>query len=373
MTLKPDSVIDAITKYYKEHPSCHNRAIHEFGEKTSKLVDQSRQKISKFINCEKDNQIIFTKNTTESLNIISNIIDLKEGDIVLTTQLEHNSNLLPWQFLKIKKNIVYQQIPISPDLESLDLALIEEFFKNNNVKALSLFHTSNVTGLSLPIKEITKIAHKYGVLVILDAAQALSHTQIDVQDLGVDYMACSIHKAFGPTGVGILYGKKELLEKAIPPLVGGEGILDTTYLTCTLESSPKKFEVGLQNYAGIIGSGAAIDFLKKINFRSYQQYLQSLNQSLTDDLLSLDSIKLIGPKSASLRSGVCNFIIKNKNPAEIGLLLSKTSRIMLRSGVHCAHSWYHEYNLSPSMRVSLSLYNTQEEVDTFISELKKFI
>lgn len=373
MTLKPNSVIEAITNYYKEHPSCHNRAIHEFGEKTSALVDQSRKKIDKYINAPKDTSVIFTKNTTESLNLVAQIIDFKENDIVLTTQLEHNSNLLPWQFLKIRKNISYQQIPISPDCEELDLEAIESYFSKNKIKLLSIFHTSNVTGMTLPVKDLVKIAHKHGALVLLDAAQSLAHQNIDVQDLDVDFMAASLHKAFGPTGVGILYGKKELLERAVPPYVGGEGILDVTFETCTLESSPKKFEVGLQNYAGIIGSGAAIDYLKGVNFKSYKDYILNLNQMLFNELGSCSNIKTLGPKQAKNRSGIFNFIIENKNSAELSLILSKSSRIMMRSGVHCAHSWYHTHNLSPSIRLSLSIYNTEDEIRYFISEFKKLL
>jgi cysteine desulfurase/selenocysteine lyase len=365
MTLKPDSVIKAIVDYYQDHPSCHNRAVHEFGETTTKKVEESRTLINKYINCRNDESVIFTKNTTESINMVSSIVKFSEGDIVLTTDMEHNSNMLPWQFLKIKRKVTFHQIPIAPSDSTFNFEYFEEILKTGKVKLVSLFHISNITGMTLPINEITLLAHKYGALVLLDAAQSMAHQKVDVQDLNVDFMAFSIHKMYGPTGVGILYGRKNLLMNGVPINVGGEGIVDTTYDTCTLEETPKKYEVGLQNYAGIIGAGATIKYLSKINLKKAHKHVLSLNEMISKEVVTMDHIEVIGPENHEERNGIVNLNIKNRKPEEIGLLLSKMKRIMVRSGVHCGHSWFHKYNLNPSLRISLSFYNTKEEVEVF--------
>jgi cysteine desulfurase/selenocysteine lyase len=373
MTLKPNDVINSIAEYYENHPSCHNRAVHEFGEMTTKKVETSRELINKYINCRSDESIIFTKNTTESINMVSQFLSFEEGDIVVTTDMEHNSNMLPWQFLKLKKKVAFEKIPIDPKCESFDFELFERVLRSKRVKLVSIFHMSNITGMKLPIKEIVKLAHSYGALVLLDAAQSMAHFKVDVQELDVDFMAFSIHKMYGPTGVGVLYGKTELLKKAIPVVVGGEGIVDATYETCTLAETPQKFEVGLQNYAGIIGAGAAIKFLSKINLSKAHEHILKLNKKLTNAVDGIEGLEVIGPQESTKRNGIINLSIKNKKPEEIGLLLSKMERIMVRSGVHCGHSWFHKYNLTPSLRVSLAFYNTEEEIDLLINTLKRLM
>lgn len=370
MSLKPDQVIEAVADYYKLHPSCHNRAVHEFGEKTTKKVKQARVLINKYINSRPDESIVFTRNTTESINMISKLVDLREGDIVLTTDMEHNSNMLPWQFLSIEKKVKFQQVPITATDCDFNLAYYEQILKTKKVKLVSIFHVSNITGMELPVKQITELAHRYGAKVLLDAAQSMAHQKVDVQDLGIDFMAFSIHKMFGPTGVGVLYARGDFLKKAIPINVGGEGIVDTTYNTCTLEKSPEKYEVGLQNYAGIIGAGEAIKYLEKIPLEKAKAHIHFLNEKITMALDEMKNIQIIGPPSAKSRAGIINFMLKDKKPEEISLLLSKMARIMVRSGVHCGHSWYHRNALKPSIRVSLSFYNTEEEVDILIRNLK---
>lgn len=373
MTLKPKQVIEAITEYYSEHPSCHNRAAHEFGDITTLKVEKARNTIESYINCRKDESIAFTKNTTESINFIANMIEFKKGDVVLTTDLEHNSNMLPWQFLKVKKGITFVQMPIAPDTNEFDLEEFKSILEKGAIKLISIFHMSNITGIELPIKEITKMAHEKGILVLLDAAQSVPHKKVDVQDLDIDFMAFSLHKAFGPTGMGVLYAKKEFMEKWVPFMVGGEGITDTTYDTCTLSPAPERFEVGLQNYAGIIGSGAAIKWLSKINLEKAHKHVLDLNNYITQGLADLPSVKIIGPSDPSKRNGIINFSVGERNPAEVGLMLSRMERIMTRSGVHCGHSWFHKYDLKPTLRTSLSFYNTQEEAEVFLKTIQNLL
>lgn len=369
MTLKPKSIIDAMVKYYEEHPSCHSRAVHSFAKETSKKVDEARSLIAKYINAN-SNEVVFTKNTTESLNMIANMLELERGDCVVTTDLEHNSNLLPWQFLTVKKGIRFYQLPIAPNDEVFNLEAYEFFLKHNKVKVVSCIYTSNITGMSLPIKDMCKIAHENGAVFILDAAQAMAHEQIDFKDLDVDFAAFSIHKMFGPTGVGILYGKQEHLNKMIPFYVGGEGVTDVHYDSCQLAKSPEKFEVGLQDYAGIIGAGEAIRYISKLNINEAHQHIINLNSRLSNFLNENADIMILGPKSPEKRSGIVNFSVKNREMGELSLMLDQAAKIMVRSGVHCGHAWFHKYDLLPSLRVSFSIYNTEEEVEKLIEVLK---
>jgi cysteine desulfurase / selenocysteine lyase len=374
MTLKPDTVVDEIIDYYKNHPACHNRALHEFGKITTEKVEATRKNISRYLNCKSGSEsIVFTKNTTESINMIANMMSFEEGDIILTTDLEHNSNILPWQFLSVKKRITFKQVSVNPETTEFNFEEFENVLRTNKVKLVSLFQISNITGIALPIQEITKMAHRYGALVLLDAAQSLSHVKIDVQELDVDFMALSIHKSFGPTGMGLLYGKKNLLENFTPFYVGGEGVTDTNYDSCVLERSPERFEVGLQNYAGIIGAGAAIKYLSNINLKKAHSHIVELNQSLADQLKIANEVSVIGPENAHDRNGILNLKILDKDPYEIAMFLSKKSRIMVRSGVHCGHSWYHKYELAPSLRISFSIYNIKEEVDIVSRDIINFI
>lgn len=373
MTFKPDTVIQAITEYYQSHPSCHNRSSHELSEITSNKIDDSRKTISNFINCPKDGVVVFSSNATDSINKIANLLSFEKGDVILTSDLEHNSNMLPWQFLAAKKGVKYKQVSISPEDSELNLVELEKALSSNNVKLLSILHVSNVTGLCLDIKSITSLAHSYNVPVLLDAAQSLPHYKVDVQDLGVDFMAFSFHKAFGPTGMGGFYAKTEVLMNLAPVIVGGESVVDTTYDQCTLNSIPERFEVGLQNYAGIIGSGAAIKWLSKINQKKAIAHIKHLNTLMSEGLSDIKGISLIGPASPDVRASIANFSIEKQNSAELGFMLSKQARIMSRSGVHCCHAWFHKYDLPKSLRFSFSFYNTEEEVEITLKKMRELI
>lgn len=373
MTLKPKRVIDAISKYYSEHPSCHNRALHTFGELTTKKVNHSREMLAKFIGAQDHRSIVFTKNTTESINMIAQMMDFQKGDVVLTSELEHNSNMLPWQFLQFKKGIVVKRVSVRPDDEEFDLHSYEKILAENKVKLVSLLHISNITGMKYPIEEATRIAKKYGALVLIDAAQSISQVELDVSKLDCDFLAFSIHKMYGPTGLGILYGKLNRLDAFTPYHVGGEGVVDTFYDSCTLSAIPEKFEVGLQDYAGIIGSSEAVAFLNGIDFVKGSQFKDQLIEFALSELRNIPNLRIIGPKLAKNRNGNLNIEISGRDVAEISMLLDKSEKVMTRSGVHCGHAWYHHYNLKPSLRLSLGFYNTMEEVNIFIEILRKVL
>lgn len=370
-SLRPKVVIEAINDYYINYSACAGRGVHKLGEKTRLKTESARKAIAKFIGAHKSAEIIFTKNTTEGINLIANSSSLKKGDVTLTTDKEHNSNLIPWQILTKKIGIIHKIIPSKTD-NTFDLDKFKKLL-DKKVKLISLVYTSNLDGVTIPVKEIIKIAHKHNILVLLDAAQTAMHQKINVKDLDVDYLVLSGHKMLGPSGTGILYGKYKLLEKLEPFLVGGSTVKYSTYINHNLLPPPAKFEAGLQNYAGIFGLEAAIKYIQKIGFKYITAQEYKLNQYITDKISKIPGLEIIGPKNSSLRGGIISFYVKGIDAHQIALMLDTISNIMVRSGQHCVHSWFASHKIKSSVRVSLSFYNTKEEAKTFVENLKKII
>jgi cysteine desulfurase / selenocysteine lyase len=360
-------------QYYARHPSCHKRAVHEFGRQTTRLYDEAREGVRRHLRAPRKESIIFLRNTTEAINLVAHSLPLRSGDVVLTSDAEHNSNLLPWQFLRQAKGVLHRTFPIAPTADGLSLGEVEAELQRGNVKLLSVFYTSHVTGVSLPVRDLAALAHRYGARILVDAAQALPHRAINVIDLDCDFMAFSFHKAFGPTGMGGLYGKAQCLEELTPFLTGGETVEDVTYEACRLSPVPERFEAGLQNYAGAIGSAAAVRYLEELGDENVRQHELQLNQQLTRQLASFPQVKILGPQDPAARGSIVNFTVDDFDSGELSILLDKTRGIMTRSGVHCCHAWFHKYSLRPSLRVSLSVYNTAEEVEAFGDTLRKIL
>lgn len=369
VTLRPRSVVETMDEYYFKYPGCHRRAIHKFGKITTAQYQKARETVRGFINAKESNEIIFTRNTTESINLIANSFPFKEGDVILTTDLEHNSNLIPWQVLSKRKRVVHKIFSLNKDF-TFDLEKFKELL-TQGVKLVSVFHTSHVIGFSLPVEQIIQLAHKYGALVLLDCAQSIGHKDIDVKKLDVDFLAFSFHKALGPSGMGALYGKQEFLDSMVPFLVGGETVDDADYNSFSLSPVPDRFEAGLQNYAGAIGSGAALNYLKAIGLKNIQEQELRLNDFITKGISNLPRVKLIGPQNPELRGGIINFYLEDMDSGELSIILDQTNNIMVRSGFHCSHPWYKKYNLPPTIRVSVYFYNTIEEAEVFTQTLKK--
>ena len=370
MTLKPTQVINAIMEYYTTYSACAGRSIHKLGSEVTIKYEEARKKIQKFINAKETKEIIFTKNATESINLVARSLPLKKGDIVLTTDKEHNSNLIPWHIQKKRRGINHQVIPSNKE-NMFDLEKFEQQM-NPHVKLVSMAHTSNLDGSTIPAEQIIKIAHDYDALVLLDGAQSASRLTIDVQRLDVDFFAFSFHKMLGPTGIGALYGKSHLLHELEPFIVGGDTVETSTYETHTLLSIPEKFEAGLQNYAGAMGAGAAVDFITQIGKRNIDQHLSKLNRFLTEKLTNFSDINLLGPRDPKLRSGIITFNIKGKDPHEVAVHLDEAN-IMVRSGVFCVHSWFTRRNIKGAVRASLYLYNTKEESSVFIEKIEELL
>jgi cysteine desulfurase/selenocysteine lyase len=368
-SLRPAAVIQAVTGYYTEESACAGRSMHHLAEAVTRHVAQARGLIAKHLNAGRSEEIIFTRNTTEAINLVANSLGLKNGDVVLISDKEHNSNLIPWQLLARRSGVTVKVVPSLPD-NTFDLEAFERLL-NDHVKLVSMVYTSNLDGVTFPAREIVKMAHRQGALVLVDAAQAAPHQRIDVKSLDVDFLAFSGHKMLGPSGTGILYGKYKLLEKLSPFLVGGETVSSSTYDSCEFLPPPEKFEAGLQDYAGIIGLGAAVKYLDELGFDAIQKQELFLNEYITRETKDIDGLHIIGPADARLRGGIFSFYIDRLDHHRIALMLDQMAGIIVRSGQHCVHSWFHARDIPGSVRASLYFYNTLEEAESFVTNLRK--
>lgn len=370
-TLKPQQVIDAVMNYYENYSSCAGRSVHKLAKETEEKFEEVRNKVSKFIGAKRE-EIVFTKNTTEAINLIAYSLGFKKGDKVVTTILEHHSALLPFQLL-VKKGIINLEFVYPNDEAEFNLKSWKEKI-DKNTKLVVIHHTSNVFGSNPPLKEIIKIAHENGAFVLVDAAQGVPHYEVNVKKLDCDFLAFSSHKMLGPTGVGCLYGKYHALEQLEPFILGGNTIKEVKVNNFKLDEPPYKFEAGIQNYAGVIGLGAALDYLRKIGMKNVEKYEKSLSEYLMESLNSIDEIKIYGPKEFKRRCALVSFNISSFNPHEIAMILDKTSNIAVRSGMFCAQPALEYFGaINGAVRASLYIYNTKEEIDIFVGQLKKIL
>ncbi|NYZ75952.1 aminotransferase class V-fold PLP-dependent enzyme [Candidatus Micrarchaeota archaeon] len=365
MSLRPRQVVQAMNEYYEEYPACAGRSIHKLGNKVTEKVAEARSTVAKFLGAKKDEEIIFTRNTTEGINLVSRSLRLSKGDAVITSDREHNSNLLPWQLLS-RRSGVEHKIIYSTDNMEFDLEGFEEMM-NNKVKLVSLVHTSNLDGYTLPAGEIVKIAHEHNALVMLDGAQSAPHRPVDVRKLNADFFALSGHKMLGPSGIGVLYGRYELLEKMEPFMIGGDTVQNSTYDSHVLLKPPEKFEAGLQNYAGDIGIGEAARYIERVGKEKIERHENELNKFISEGLLQMGG-SIVGPKQVELRGGIVSFNIDGLNFHDIAIMLDE-SNIMVRSGQHCVHSWFNAHKIPGCVRASLYLYNTKEEAEMFLNAM----
>ena len=372
MSLKPKQVIDKMLEYYNEYPACAERSHHKLGKRATEEYAQSRSIIRKFLNARSDKEIIFNKNATEGLNLVAKSFKFNSNDIIIQTDKEHNSNLIPFHQLSKERHL--QKYIISTK-DGFDMKRFEHILKeakaNKQRAFVSIVHISNMDGAVMPVKDIIKIAHEYGGIVMLDAAQSVPHRKIDVKKLDVDFLAFSGHKMLGPTGTGVLYGKEGLLEQLNPFITGGSTVNDTYYEKIEFTELPESFEAGLQNYAGFIGLGAAVQYLQKY-IDDIEGHEYRLNKLVTDSLKN--DISILGPQDAKQRSGILSFNPKNNmDYHEVALLLDSYANIMIRSGRHCVHSWFNANNVEGSARASFYLYNTEDEVKLFAEKLKEIL
>lgn len=368
-SLRPLPVIEAVQRYYLDYPACSGRSMHKLAAKVTEKCQEAREQMARFLGAAKPEEIVFTRNTTEGINLVANSLDLKSGDGVLVTGKEHNSNLIPWQMLAKRKGICLQIIPPKED-GTFDM---EGFSKllTPSIKLVSVGFSSNLDGVTLPAEQIIKLAHKNGSLVMLDAAQTAPHRQINVRALDVDFLALSGHKMLGPSGTGVLFGKKKLLDSLQPFMVGGETVASSTYETCEFLPVPERFEAGLQDYAGIIGLSEAAKYLQKVGFGTIQKQEAELTKAVQGGITDIPGLHIIGPQDPELRGGITTFYIDGIDSHRIALMLDQMADVCVRSGQHCVHSWFNAHNIAGSVRASVYFYNTLEEIDIFSNNLQK--
>ena len=375
VTLKPDCVIDAITEYYTKYPGCGGRSVHRYGTQVSKKVSDSRRSLASFINAPSVNEVIFTKNATQSINQIAHGMKWSEGDVVLTTDREHNSNLVPWLQLEQEQGIDHRVVPSNAD-NTFDLESFEEICSEvgDKLKLVSMSHVGNLDGVSTPIKKIAKVTHDHGALMAVDGAQSLPHMKVDVQDLDIDFIAFSIHKMCGPSGMGALWGKSDLLDDLRPIQSGGQTVVTTNYDSLQWAKPPARFEGGLGNFSGMIGTSAAIDYLAKMDMDAVHEHEVKLNKIMTSGVKDLNGIEIIGPEDASLRGGICSLLLHELPVHDIAILLDEAAAVMVRSGLHCVHSWFNDRgHTNGSLRASAYMYNTEEEARLFSDTLEEIV
>jgi cysteine desulfurase/selenocysteine lyase len=369
-SLRPQAVINAINDYYVNCPVCAGRSNYRMANMVTDKIAESRQILADFIGAD-SSEIIFTRNTTEGINLLARTIDFKAGDIVLTTDKEHNSNLVPWQMLVESKKIKHEILP-SINYE-FSINKFEEYLKNNKVRLVAFVAVSNLDGTRIPIEQIIQIAHKYDAEVLLDGAQLLLHERINVKELKTDYLAFSGHKMLGPSGIGGLFVKKNILDKLVPFMVGGDTVQWTTYTDHEFLPGNEKFEAGLQDSAGIIGFGEAARYLSQLNYNEIKEHVDNLNKLITDTLLTYKNVKIIGPEDYKKRGSIINFYIEGVDVHQLSIMLDRSANIMVRSGQHCVHSWFAANNIKNSLRISLAFYNNENDVKIFINNFAKII
>jgi cysteine desulfurase/selenocysteine lyase len=372
-TLRPQSVIAAENEYLTVYPACAGRSNHHLAAKVQMEVNRAREVIKKFIGARKASEIVFTRNTTEGINLLAYALAWQPNDTVIIGDKEHNSNLIPWQRLKQQRGVNFKILATLPD-GTFDLKAFKQMLAaTKKVKLVSFGLTSNLDGVTYPAKEIIKLAHQAGALVHFDAAQAAPHQELNVKKLEVDFISFSGHKMLGTSGMGVFYGKLAHLEKLHPFMVGGDTVATTTYQKAEFLEPPEKFEAGLQNYGGIVALAAAAEYLTKVGWRTISKIEHELNEIVTTETKDIPGLTIIGPTDPAKRGGVFSFYIPGLDAHQIALLLDKSANIAVRSGQHCVHSWFNAHKIPGSVRASFYLYNTPEEAHFFAEQLHKIV
>ncbi len=368
-TQKPRSVVESITEeYYSVNANVH-RGVHFLSQQATELHEASRETVRKFLNAPTSQEIIFTRGTTESINLIASSFGeafLKEGDEVIVSEMEHHSNIVPWQMLETRKGIKLRVIPIT-DRGELCMDEYQKLF-TARTKLVSVTHVSNVLGTINPVKEIIDIAHAHNVPILIDGAQSVPHLAVDVQALDADFYAFSGHKVYGPTGVGVLYGKADWLNRMPPYQGGGDMIQNVSFKGTTFNELPFKFEAGTPDYIGTTGLAKALDYVSALGMDEIAKYEHELTQYATDQLRGIPGMRFIG--EASEKGSVISFLVGDIHPFDMGTLLDRLG-IAVRTGHHCAQPLMDRYGIPGTVRASLSFYNTKEEMDTLASAIDR--
>ena len=366
-TQKPRQVIDAITNYYEQTNSNVHRGVHTLSIEATNAYEVARAKVSKFINAPRHESVIWTRNTSESLNLVAATWadkNVGEGDNIVITAMEHHSNIVPWQQLAARKHAELRYLAAGKD-GLLDMANIESIV-DSRTKIVSAAHISNVLGTVNPVAELASRAHEVGAVILIDAAQSVPHMAVDVQAIDADFLCFSAHKMLGPTGIGVLYGKYDLLDEMPPFMFGGDMILEVTYEDAKWNELPYKFEAGTPNIADAIATGVAVDYLMDLKMDNVWEHEQQLTAYALDRLTALNGITILGPEGPALRGGVISFVHDKIHPHDLGTALDQQG-IAIRTGHHCAMPLIRSYDVVAAARASFYVYNTKMEIDALVS------
>jgi len=368
---KPLAVTDAMKEFDEKSYANVHRSIHTLGEEATEKYEEARAKIAQFIRASSE-EVIFTSGTTESLNNVARMLvqQCKPGDEIVVTIMEHHSNFVPWQQLAKQHNLVLKIIPITPDF-SLDMEAAKNLI-TAKTKIVSVVHVSNVLGTITPVNELAVLAHKHGALLVVDGAQAPAHMRVDVKALDADFYAFSGHKMYGPTGIGVLYGKREHLTKYEPPSWGGEMVNDVTIEATTWNDLPWKFEPGTPKITQAIGLGFAVDFLKSVGYEVIEKHERVLLIYTLEQLAKIDGLVILGSRSSENRGETVSFTVENIHPHDLAQSLDDEG-VAVRAGHHCTQPLHCALGIDASTRVSIGLYNTKEEIDRLLAALQKAI
>ena len=370
-TQKPQSVIDGISNYYKSYNANIHRGIHSLAEKATEEFEETRSLVKEFINASSENEIIFTRGTTEGINLISSSLSkfyFNEGDEIIISEMEHHSNIVPWQMIADENKLNLKVINVSENGE-IDMDHFNSLI-SEKTKLVSIVYISNTLGAINPVKKIIEKCKENNILSVVDGAQSSAHKKIDVTDLNCDFYVFSAHKMYGPTGVGVVYGKEEILEKMPPYMGGGEMIKDVSFSNTSYNNLPYKFEAGTPNIGDVIGFKEAINYIKNIGIDDIETYEISLKKYTEDALKKIDGIKVVG--TAKDKVGIFSFTTDKVHYYDLGLLLDAKG-IALRTGHHCTQPLMDKYSLDGTARLSLAIYNSTEEVDYFVESLSNLI
>jgi cysteine desulfurase / selenocysteine lyase len=368
---KPQVVIEQLVNYYHNYNANIHRGIHSLAEEATAAFEATRDTVKEFINAKYREEIIFTRGVTEGINLVAATWgrqNIKEGDEIIISAMEHHSNIVSWQMLCLEKKAKLKIIPINDKGE----LLMDEYEKliTSKTKLVSIVHASNSLGTINPVKDIIEIAHQHNIIVLVDGAQSSVHLDIDVQDMDCDFFVISSHKIYGPTGVGVLYGKKELLEEMPPYMGGGEMIIDVTFDRTTYNDLPYKFEAGTPNIADTVAFKAALDFVNEVGKENIRAHEEMLTKYAMDKLSKIDGVRLIG--TAKHKTSVVSFIVDGVHPQDMGIILDNYG-IAVRTGHHCCQPLMNRFEIPGTIRASFAIYNTKEEVDELVKGVEKAI
>ena len=364
----PQCVVDKICDMYHTKKANVHRGVHQLSQEATDCMENTREKVRRFLNADSTEEIIFTRGTTEAINLVASSYGEKlcNGDEIILTAMEHHSNIVPWQLLQQRKRIRINVVPINEKGE-LRQDIYENMF-TENTRLVAFCHVSNVLGTVNPVKQMIEIARRHGVPVLVDGAQAAPHIRVDVKDLDADFYVMSAHKMYGPTGVGVLYAKKEILERMSPYQGGGEMIGNVSFEKTTFAALPYKFEAGTPDFVGIAAFAEAIDYIDRLGIDNIAEHEQQLLEYATRRLMEIPGMRIFG--TADHKSGVISFLVGNIHHYDMGMLLDKQG-VAVRTGHHCAEPLMHTLGIEGTVRASFGVYNTPEEIDTFVDAVKK--